>query len=400
MIGSQPVDLMPPRHHPQPARMAADGGALGRGGAKFHPDATQGWKTAKKRLRRAAAKLLPGEAVARCGACLSRTMTAGNMSYAGITKSDAGAAWSGVVTCQSVWHCADCATKIARERQKAVALMTQRQMDAGATVAMVTLTVSHGLGDDPGELRRQVAAIWRKVVAGKAWKNQCRAYAVTGGLRALEVTHGRNGWHPHLHVLIYFQLSHITDFCDWLIARWCRTAERDGLRADLKVQVAKVADRPKTAGDYVTKGGIDWELTHAHTKKAKGGGRAPFQILADYTEHQRPRDAALFRAYAKAFKGARQLTSFGDIGAALKAAAAQVDRAEAEAVETVCFVDEQTFAAVQEQNLEGILFQAAERNGLVGVVEILSAAHIGPGGVKPPEFARRLSPAFNRGRSK
>ena len=61
------------------------------------------------------------------------------------------------------------------------------------------------------------------------------------------------------------------------------------------------------AGDYVTKWGADRELTQGHMKRAKGGGRTPWQILEGILAGSKA-DIMLFRDYAEAFKGARQLT--------------------------------------------------------------------------------------------
>ena len=57
----------------------------------------------------------------------------------------------------------------------------------------------------------------------------------------------------------------------------------------------------------MVKGNFDAELAYGHMKRAKKGGRSPWQLLEDFDRGDR-RAGALFRAFAGAFKGARQVT--------------------------------------------------------------------------------------------
>lgn len=58
------------------------------------------------------------------------------------------------------------------------------------------------------------------------------------------------------------------------------------------------ADTIEATGDFVAKWGVAWELTGARQKQGKGGGRTPWEILAEYAGHQDPEDARLWREYA------------------------------------------------------------------------------------------------------
>ncbi|MCP4961098.1 MAG: hypothetical protein GY925_17765 [Actinomycetia bacterium] len=42
----------------------------------------------------------------------------------------------------------------------------------------------------------------------KVYKDGEAEYGVVGWIAALEITHGPNGWHPHLHVL-FFHREHL-----------------------------------------------------------------------------------------------------------------------------------------------------------------------------------------------
>ena len=60
------------------------------------------------------------------------------------------------------------------------------------------------------------------------------------------------------------------------------------------------------AEKYVSKWGLENEITKAHLKKAKGGGRSPFDLLRCYSNGDK-QAGALFVEYATHFKGKRPL---------------------------------------------------------------------------------------------
>ena len=364
---------------------------------------------ARKRLRNRAGRALwkPGkdlsqqERVCACGRYLSRAMEHGDTSYAAIKRHEDGAFLSGVVTCGSVWMCADCAARISRGRQKEMARLVKVHGAKGGVVAMLTLTLPHTSYDDLKVLRRDVAALWTKVIAGNPWKRAMERAHVLGGFRALEVTHGGNGWHPHLHVLVFFDgpETRVAEFMDWTVSRWITVAGRRGYSCSPAAQKWEIAKTPEGAGDYLTKWGVDWEITHAHLKRAKGESRSGFQILADYARTGDPADKALFCHYALRFKGARQLTEFGGVRAKYgeqNLTDEGVLTAEEAKAETICYLASYTFDAIRRRDLEVDVLIAAETGGLFGVINLLTLVGIGASGVKRPEFGARLRTYGNR----
>ena len=125
-----------------------------------------------------------------------------------------------------------------------------------------------------------------------------------GQVRALEVTHGRkaarnNGWHPHFHILQFcYQKGNETDRKDWaarLYVRWAFYCEKSGLGTPSYAHGIKL-DNGEKASDYVTKWGLEDEMTKGHTKKAKAGGETPFDLLrAAMADRQDKQAMALFR---------------------------------------------------------------------------------------------------------
>lgn len=234
-------------------------------------------------------------------------------SVAGIVAGDHGAYVAGVETCGSVWSCTVCAGKIAEGRRKEVNLILSAHDRLGGHVFMCAFTIPHLYSESCHALRRIVAGTWQKMMAGKAWKKAQVRFGVVGFIRALEVTHGKNGWHPHLHVLMFTKsLTPYQQFALrlWLRDRWISILKRTtNKNASTRFAMDfRQAEGLRNAGDYVCKWGVDSEITKANVKFSKKGGRSPWQILSDAHDGDHA-SRMQFREYAYSFKGARQLTS-------------------------------------------------------------------------------------------
>lgn len=271
------------------------------------PDCKAAPKLRRHVMREAAGQVLKRERVARCG----RKALGGAVS---VHRASPGHHhFSGVETCGSVWTCPVCAVKITEGRREELETLLRAHHGAGGSAYMMTLTIPHYAAQRCAELKTVVADTWRRVKQGEPWKRTKARSGYIGDVRALEVTHGGNGWHPHLHVLIFFKPDTDADqaayFAEWVFERWARRVEKAGFGfCSRDAFTFDPVSEGGGAADYVGKWGASLELTKAHTKRAGNGGRTPWQILADIEERGWARDKALFKEYARAFKGARQLT--------------------------------------------------------------------------------------------
>jgi hypothetical protein len=261
---------------------------------------------------------------------------------------------------------------------------------------MATLTVPHHRFQSCRELRRAVSAAWRSVKTGKAWVIRKEASGWLGDIRALEITHGGNGWHPHLHVLIFFNVgtsqSEINAFSGWLYDAWAKSVAQQGLgQCSREAYDWEPVEAASGAAQYVGKWGASLELTKAHTKQGKGG-RTPWQILSDFTEYGLALDAALFREYADAAKGSHQLTWSRNLRSAYAAALEKSDHdlAEEPAVpETqVATMDRKVFEQVVKRGKTAAVLSALDRGGVNAVAEILTQLRIPWRASKSPGFQR------------
>lgn len=221
-------------------------------------------------------------------------------------RPDGGYQLAGCETCGSVWGCPCCASKIYAGRtlevQQALRLW---QLDDRHYAAMLTLTVAHEYGDQLKRMRKGLSHAWRLMWQGKAAKAIRDRLGIAHYIRAVEVTHGRNGWHPHLHILILTTRKLEPFHEDELAERW----------QGCVVRALGIAAKPdKTHGcnlshdfrkDYIAKLGL--EITDIENKRGKLGSKTPWTIAheaADGITSARH----LWETYVHEMKGARQLT--------------------------------------------------------------------------------------------
>jgi len=228
--------------------------------------------------------------------------------------------YSGLQTCGSVWACPVCSAKIAeRRRVEIMAAMAAHKAGDGC-VNLLTLTAPHQRTDVLRDLLYKQSEALKFLFKDRSVKSVFAEMGVIGQIRALEVTHGRrsdhnNGWHPHYHFLLFcgsgvdlarFDASQMMDWATRLYLRWASCCERAGLGTPSFAHGLKLDDGSKAA-KYVSKWGLEDEMTKGHTKKALHG-ETPFDFLRAYLEDPNDKQAgALFKEFAETFKGKRQL---------------------------------------------------------------------------------------------
>jgi hypothetical protein len=252
------------------------------------------------------------------------------------------AAFHKVQLCGSVWTCPTCSRKINLGRQAQIQRAYDLFQQAKASdVLMVTFTVPHGWSDktadtlamlkeaDGGYLQkswgyRTVMGYSRTVKGVKVRVPSTLDYV--GRISATEITYGKNGAHPHLHQLWFFdrrlKAAEVEALRALLFKEWKAACVAVGLPAPVEFAppprpgargkpLGVDVRRALSAAEYLSKFGSErtWgpekEMASAHAKKSTKG-RTPFQLLFDSAQG----DAAagdLFRDFAAATLGRHQL---------------------------------------------------------------------------------------------
>ena len=258
-----------------------------------------------KRLRYSLRSHLWGlSTIDRCRKC-GRTRVVEKGTVALRISKDKGNGFAGLSTCGSVWVCPVCAAKVSRRRADEVAQAVQAAADRGYSASLLTLTARHHRGQRLKEVWNAVLKAWQSMLAGRFAQTFRDVLGVKHWVRVVEVTHGANGWHPHLHVILIHDGRLTADQLESALwPRWFRALERQGMTA---VQGAGLDVRSSSdaVSEYLVKS-LAAEVTAGHGKHGREGGRTPFQILRSVTETGDADDLALWHEWEAASRGRRQ----------------------------------------------------------------------------------------------
>lgn len=273
-------------------------------------------------MRETARELSPHKGVQKCG----RTRVfRGAVELRGGYGTGKPAHFTGLHRCHSVWECPVCMQAISMGRAEELRAVLAEHRKRGGSDYMVTLTLPHRMGDALKPMRERVARAWQFVQSGAPWKRVKHRYGVEGYVRGLEETVGVSGWHPHLHVILLTRRKITKGEAEalkrWLYERWCtgiakrKAGEPDYGRPSWEHGISL---EPGHVAKYLAKFGLADELAKPSFKRARNGNRTPLQVLYDITRNARPgarpeagevaADLAIWGEYARAMRGARQLT--------------------------------------------------------------------------------------------
>lgn len=249
----------------------------------------------------------------------------------------------GLMRCGDIWACPNCHDSIMARRKESLIEMGDYAFRQGWFVYVVTLTHRHLRTERPlwarededakvrwlawrlGEERRALTDAYRKFTGGRSWS----AWAQDAGwlaARALEVTHGGHGWHPHFHLFVAVNRK-LTD-TEWseIEDRWIESLPEEK-RGKKGVALHRFAVSPETLEE--TTGYLCKRIAHpaedaagelaagtGKRSRVKGDGMpsvTPWQLLgepdgATCEVPTRELPETLWRAYTLGMLGARALT--------------------------------------------------------------------------------------------
>ncbi|UUY18122.1 protein rep (plasmid) [Bifidobacterium breve] len=251
----------------------------------------------------------------------------------GVMTNGEKARFTGTMLCGSIWACPTCSAIIRHERAHEVALAIGNHAeklrkaaadqwqaehegqrlppelmvsDSFGNYIFGTLTLRH---DRTMPLAMTLDAIlkgWTKMINGSPWQRASERWKIRGFVRAIEITYGVNGWHPHIHFVMFLD-GDLDDgqreaMQQWLLDRWKTMVKRvakaykkkdgnpynvapnDEHGIDLQFKSGK--DAGTAAAEYITKiqgdkGGVTLaqEIARGDIKNGRMGSVNPFQLL-------------------------------------------------------------------------------------------------------------------------
>ena len=302
--------------------------------------------------------------------------------------------YGGLVVCAKP-GCPVCAAKVSERRRVEIAHAFDWAYNNGKKVIMLTFTHPHRAWDPLADQLKRQSQAFAKLRAGNPWK-RILPDGYEGLIRSLEVTYGRNGWHPHLHeAWIVDKDADVSELRRKVLKRWFRVLCRVGmvtlppsgngkrfaaLRAFWKRSV-DVMDNASTSDylakhDEASKGawGVDREIAKASSKKGRRAGRTPFQLLAACRDGDE-KAGRLYVDYVEAIKGKPPV--FWSQG--LKALVGvdelndqQIAERHDDKADVLGLLDMDDWRMVRRAGYRAHLLQAAEEAGWPGVQSLLA----------------------------
>jgi hypothetical protein len=293
-------------------------------GEKDPQDKAQEIRLHRWKRQRIAGYLLPEERVSRCIRIMIQPIA--TLEHSPKVKRSH---FTGIMTCGSVWTCPVCSSKITERRRQELESINYAELPfESLTMAMITVTLQHSRKDTLQDLSDSLNEAWRKIKSGRWWQNFKRKYGMIGSVTGLEVTYGLSaGWHPHKHALFWFAIPaeeiQAEEIQAEIYKRYAAILRRMGHYAH-PVHGVNVKIGNQVLAEYVAKFSqekrpVGWsleaEVTKAPVKTTKGKKTGlqdyerytPFELLDLYKDQNDLQAGKLFREYAGAMKGKRQL---------------------------------------------------------------------------------------------
>ncbi|MEU4843268.1 protein rep [Nocardia testacea] len=309
------------------------------------------------------------------------------------------AGFGGLETCGRIWLCPICASKIRVRRGDQIAEGVARHMANGGAAWFLTITLPHEKGDALKDSFDALTKAWQYVKNGKRYQEDKKRFGIIGDIKAVEVTHGENGWHPHAHILVLTSRGlEFDEMCAWvarLDARWAQGLAKVGWptgRPGVRLTLLPV-DKGKGIAAYVAKvqeKGLGNEIARADMKDAIQGNRTPFQILADFGNTGLADDLELWWEFEHATAGRSAIRWSPGLWAKLmpdedQATDEQIAAEEMDG-ETVAVLTPWTWRRIAEiDGAEVMVLEAVEASGWEGLLRTLIRLRINASGVYTPE---------------
>lgn len=329
--------------------------------------------------------------------------------------------FSGLQSCASVWACPVCSAKIQATRREELKLLVTWAVAQGYAVAFGTVTLRHKKGQALADLWRAVSKCYTSVHNSARVSRLRKQLGVVGWVRALEVTHGDNGWHPHLHVMWIYEngpdvrdvpqkdgedrrkwferataeskaafQEKLEELADAEFSIWERQVVKHGLGKPLRdhYQLRMVSDASVEFSDYFAKGVYDpsvarsaksmsYEMSGNMSKAGRSkGSRTPWQILEDMLSTGDADDLALWEEYELASKGKTALLWSNG----LKALVGVGDKSDEEVAEEEIGSEEDVLFAIgdwaEARTFGAGILNAVEKGGKQGGLDFCAGNNI------------------------
>ena len=221
-----------------------------------------------------------------------------------------------VQLCSRVWACPVCGPRIQATRAADLDAACSKWIEEHGTgsVMLLTLTLPHDFGQRLAELLSTVRHSFSILVSGQRWQEDKDRFSLRHWVRAHDVTVGPNGWHPHLHIVLFearaLPPDELATLEERLFNRWAvavrhrgnrRPSREHGIsleqarsRSDVSRYVCQVVTGEKRLIP------VAWEVARGDLKTSSHQEhRTPWQVLGDFKESGDTADLRLWHEWER-----------------------------------------------------------------------------------------------------
>lgn len=322
---------------------------------------------------------------------------------------EAGIAHGGGLRHCGRWDCPVCGPKIAEGRRAEIEQAMRLAIERGHGIYLSLFTLPHTRRDRLRFVRRTITEGFRFLSAGRGGKEIRVRFEIVGNIRALETTHGKNGWHPHLHVLYFTERPldpfEVAELEDALYRKWAGFVEKRGHGKPIRslCRIDEITDDSGISA-YLAKS-ASYEIARSDLKTGGDAekGKTPFELLDRFRLYGDLNDLRLWHEWETEMAGVNRITWSKGLKARFGIAEesdAELAERKAAYSESVALTDvqwdrvRQNLGSPRFPGLWGYILDVAGRDGLDAAVQLIDALPLrekrlpGPGGgsvIRPPK---------------
>lgn len=198
--------------------------------------------------------------------------------------------YSNLMKCGSPWVCPICNYRIGSVRRIDIENIVAWEKSQGKEIYHLTLTIRHNEHDRLEKLLKDMSYNFNSVKTKRPYK---KLFKDVDYIRALEITHGSNGSHPHYHILLMAK-----DLDKEKLSKFTHEWNKLTGSTEENTKLRQCNDR-EDIEEYISKFEIKQELTNSVNKHSQNF----WGFLCDPEGNEE-----LIKEYYKATKGKRTIT--------------------------------------------------------------------------------------------
>ena len=304
--------------------------------------------------------------------------------------------FGGIMICGAHHVCPICHYNKMTQERTIVSDIVRKHYENGGILVDAVFTTHHHAGDTFDSACERLEAVWKCFRSKRIWNELGDALGVVGCIRRLEITVGKNGWHPHYHVSFLCDpiaakeikgrtwRTALEDAFTIVVGAWSDASKRAGITTNEQAQIATAI-----IGHVNAQKAVEYNTKNMGYGERKKDSLTPMDLLRIINQID---DAAavyaakrLFCEYAEGIKGKHSLTFIGSARAARPAAVEHAAIANEDAtVEQLGKVSPPAWKAILKHGLRELLADVNTRCELVAIVR--HAASLGGHKSIPPDW--------------